>query len=92
MEDRPLQHPLKAERGLGVALLVAFGQQWRGALDELFEIAAQPLQIDAAGLQHIDRNVVVEQYQQQMLDGHELVSLVSGTLKGQIQRDFEIFT
>ncbi|MNL80818.1 hypothetical protein D3C87_2077620 [compost metagenome] len=50
MVDGTLQHPLEAQRRLGVATVI-FGQQRHRGIDGLVELATQALEVRPAGLQ-----------------------------------------
>ena len=89
VENGALQDALKAESRLRFAALPAFGDQRGGRVDKLDQIAAQGAELGAAGLEHPDRVVVVQQSDQQVLDGHELVAPRAGRAKGVIQRLFQ---
>ncbi len=90
VEDRALQHALEAERRLDLGLFFLAAQPRRGLLDECLELATQPGEICAAGLQHLDDRRRVEQREQQMLDGDELVPLFARALKSLVQTVFEL--
>jgi len=88
MEDRALDHPLEAERRLGIDLVIA--SDGRGVLgDELQQFAPQLVDVGGASAQHLGGGGVVEQRQQQVLDGDELVALLSCLDKGHVQADFQ---
>ena len=91
MEHGTLQNALEAQRRLRVAvvLLVEVG---RVLVDEVLQLAAQLVQVGAAGAQHLGRGGVVQQGEQQVLDGHEFVALLAGLFKGEVQRYFKLFT
>ena len=84
-----LQHALKARGRLGVVLV-------RG--DEIAEfvvdigqhLAAQPVEIDAAGAQHRYRVLILGQRQQQMFEGGVFVPPLIGMGERPMQRLFEI--
>ena len=93
MEHGALQHPLKTERGLHVRRsLVVFlvAQPWSRIVDELFEIAAQLDEVGAARLERFDHLRRVEQREQQMLDGDELVAFFAGALERVVETIFEL--
>ena len=90
VEDGTLQDTLEAQRRLGFPLLVVGRNQRGGRVDELLEIMAQLVQVSPTGTQHTGRRLVVQQGEQQVLDGHELVTLGSGLLERQIEGDFEL--
>ena len=52
VKDSPLQHPLKAEGGLGFPLLRVLGKHRRGAVDELRKFAPKPVDIRPHGAKH----------------------------------------
>ena len=87
MHDGPLNDPLEAQRGLGVDVV--------GALDDrrvLGDVAsqgfAQDIHVDCAGPKDVCRRWVVEQGQEQMLHGDELMTLLAGFHKGHVETDF----
>ena len=59
------------------------------SLDEVGQDAAQLVEVDAAGLQHLGRRRVVEHREQQVLDRDELVLLLPGLDKGHVEGDFQ---
>ena len=88
MVDGALQHALEAQRGLGVDLLGA--RHDRGILlDELREILAQVVNVGRACPQYLGCRRVVEQREQQVLDGDEFVSLLPGFHESHVQTDFQ---
>jgi hypothetical protein len=58
-------------------------------VDEIGQILAQCIDVAAAGAQHFGGGRVVEQREQQVLDGDELVALLTRFDKGHVQADFE---
>ncbi len=88
MHDGALDHALEAERGLRVGL--GIGRQDRGVVgDEVLQVLAQIFDVAGAGPQDLGRRRVVEQGQQQVLDGDEFVPGLPGLDKGHVQTDFE---
>jgi len=87
VEDRALDHALEAERGLGVRLLPR--QHRRVFGHELGQELAQFVDIGGAGAQHLRGRGIVEQRQQQVLHGDELVALLAGLHEGHVQADFQ---
>ena len=77
--DRALQHPLEAQRRLGVAAIV-FGELVDRDLDGLLQLLAQAREIGADRLEHGLGRGIVEQREHQVLDGHELVARLAGAL------------
>ena len=89
VHDGPLDDPLEAQRGLRVDLFGA--RHHRGVfLDEARQALAQLVDVGGAGPQHFGRRWVVEQRQQQVLDGDEFVALLPGLDKGHVQADFQL--
>jgi hypothetical protein len=82
-----LQHPLEAQCRLRIARVV--GVQQRGILgDELCQIALQPFQIGRTGSQHGAGGRIVQQRQQQVLDRHELITLLARPFESTVQGEF----
>ena len=65
--------------------------QWRGIVEKATKFGAQIFDVRAARPQHLGRRGVVEQCQQQVLDGHELVLLLTGTFECLVKRKFQLF-
>ena len=86
MEDGTLDHPLEAGRGLGLDLLLGC-LALKLLVDEALEIAREPLQIDAARLEHGDGVGVLQEREQQVFERRELVP----PLDRQRQRAVEAF-
>src|SRR5512132_4435620 len=61
----------------------------RVLVDEIGEHAAQFVEIDAAGLQHLGRGRVVEHREQQVLHGDEFVLLLPCFDKSHVEGDYE---
>ncbi|MNC93750.1 hypothetical protein D3C83_104470 [compost metagenome] len=55
----------------------------------LRQVLAQLVHVGAAGAQHLGRGRVVEQREQQVLDGDELVPLLARFDERHVQADFE---
>jgi hypothetical protein len=60
---RPLQHSLEAQGRLGIAIFLVFGYQGCRGIDELDQVAPQSADIGAAGFQHANGVIVVQQGQ-----------------------------
>jgi hypothetical protein len=88
VQDRALDDALEAERGLRVDLAIG-GDARRLLGDVLREVLAQLVHVGAAGAQHLGGRRVVQQREQQVLDGDELVALLARLDKGHVQADFE---
>ena len=87
--DGALQHALETERRLHVGFVPVVQQ--RGLLvDALDQLAAQLRDVGVAGLEYFVDLRDVEQCQQQVLDGHELMTALAGSLKGLVQTKFEL--
>ena len=87
MHDGALDHALKAQRGLRIHL-VHTRDLWRVVLDEMRKRLAQVVHIGRTGAQHFGRAGVVQQSEQQVLHGDELVALLARFYKGHMQADF----
>jgi len=84
-----LQHALEPECGLGVAAVA--GRQHRHRIGhDLAEIGRQTLGIGATGAQHRHRRRILKQRQQQMFDGHELMTRLACLLVALANGEFEI--
>jgi hypothetical protein len=57
--------------------------------DVLRQVLAQLVHVGAAGAQHLGRGRVVEQREQQVLDGDELVAFLAGLDERHVETDFE---
>ena len=89
VHDGPLNDPLEAQRRLRVDLFGA--RHHRGVfLDEACQALAQLVDVGGAGPQHFGRRWIVEQRQQQVLDGDKFVALLPGLNKGHVQADFQL--
>ena len=88
VQDRALDDALEALRRLGVGIRVR-RQARRVLVDEVGQHAAQLVEVDAAGLQHLGGGRIVEHREQQVLDGDELVLLLPGLDKGHVEGDFQ---
>ena len=89
MDRRALQHPLKAGGGLGV-LGVAGDEIAELVVDIGEDLAAQPVEIDAASAQNRDRVLVLGQREQQVLERGVFVTSLIGVGEGPMQRLFQI--
>ena len=88
MHDGALNDPLETQRGLRVHL-VGTRHLWRVVLDEVRQRCAQILDVGRTCAQHLGGTGVVEQCEQQVLDGNEFVALLAGLNKGHVQADFQ---
>ena len=89
VHDRALDHALEAQRRLGVDLVVA-ADGGRVLLDEAGQALAQVLDVGRAGAQHLGGRRVVQQREQQVLDGDELVPLLARLDERHVQTDFQL--
>ncbi|MNV54690.1 hypothetical protein D3C71_1468960 [compost metagenome] len=89
--DGALQHPLEAQRGLGVAAIV-FGQDRHRGVDRLLQLGAQALEVGARSLQHGLGGCVFKQGQQQMFNRHVFVTGFPGALVALTNGLLEVFT
>ena len=88
MHDGALDHTLETQGGLGVHLF-GTGHLGRVVLDEVAQGLAQIVYVGGASAEHFCGAGVVQQGQQQMLDGDEFVALLTGFNKGHVQADFQ---
>ena len=88
VQDRALDHALESLRGLRVGIRVRRKAR-RVLADEIGQNAAELVEIDAAGLQHLGGRRVVQHREQQVLDGDELVLLLPGLDEGHVEGDFQ---
>ena len=77
MEDGTLQHARKTQRRLGVTLLFRGGQNGCGLFDEGFKFLTQRHQVHGTRFKRLAGRGVAEQRQQQVLDGHELMTVLA---------------
>ena len=89
VQDGALDDALEAERRLRVDLAVG-GDARRLLGDVLRQVLAQLVHVGAAGAQHLGRGRVVQQREQQVLDGDELVALLARLDERHVQTDFEL--
>src|SRR5690606_4808051 len=90
MKHRALQHALETQGGLRFALFILRGNQRRRGVDKLLQLTTQALQIDPAGTQYVQRRIIVEQRQEQMLDRHEFMALGTRRRESEIEGDFQL--
>ncbi|KAG1250075.1 hypothetical protein G6F68_012998 [Rhizopus microsporus] len=82
-------HALEAEGRLGVAAVI-FGQARHRGLDGLLQFLAQAFGVGPTGLQNGLGGRVVEQCQQQVLDGNKFVPGRTGLDESHMQADFKL--
>jgi len=87
MHDGALNDALKTQRGLGVNVICS-SDLGRVVLDEVTQRLAQIIDIGRACTQHFGSTWVVQQGQQQVFHGDELVALLPGLDEGHVQADF----
>ena len=90
VEHGTLQHTLEAQGRLRLAVLVMHRDQRGGRIDELLQVVLEFVEIGATGAQNGRGSLIVKECQQQVFDGHELMTLRTGLLEGQIEGDFEL--
>jgi hypothetical protein len=88
VHHRALDDPLETERGLRVDLVGARHDR-RVVVDEMRQILPQIVDVGRTGAQDRGGRGVVEQCQQQMLDGDEFVTGLSGLDERHVQTDFQ---
>ncbi len=84
-----LHHTLEAGGGLGLRGAVR-GQAGEVLVEELGQVLAELVEIDAAGAQHGGRIAVIGQAEQQVLKGGVFVTAVAGEGEGPVQCLLEI--
>ncbi len=84
MQDRALHHALKAGGRLGV-LAVIDGQRGKVFIDIFGQTRPQGVQIDIAGPHHLGGVRVVDQGEQQMLQGGVFMVTFAGEPDGPVQ-------
>ena len=89
MDRGALHDALEAGGRLRIARPVG-GQAGQVLVEELGQVGAQLVEIDAAGAQHGGCVGVVGQAEQQMLQGGVFVPALAGEGQGAVQRLFEI--
>ncbi len=89
MDRGALQHALEARGRLGILAVVGH-QIVEFVVDIAEHVAAQPVEIDAAGPQYGNGVLVLGQRQQQMLEGGVFVPPLVGVGQGPVQRLFQI--
>jgi hypothetical protein len=88
VQDRALNHALKAERGLRVHFTVG-RNAGRLLADMLRQLLAQLVHVGAAGAQDLRGGRVVQQREKEVFDGDELVALLTRLDERHVQADFE---
>ena len=89
VEDRALEDALESEGRLCLAFVLR--REHRRVLVEIArERAAQLLDLDPARAQHLAGGGIVEQGEQQVLDGHELVPLLAGVAEGAVEGELQL--
>ena len=89
VQHRALQHALEPQGRLGLARVI--GAQHRGVVaDEGLQVTFQLVQMGAARPQYLGGRRIVQQRQQQMLHGHELMAPISRLAESKIDGKFQI--
>ena len=86
MHDGALYDALKTQRGLGIDFVSASDLR-RVVLDEIGQRFTQIIYVGRASTQHFSSAGVVKQCQQQMLDGDDFMTLLSGLYEGHVPAD-----
>ena len=89
VNDGALDHALEAGGGFGVGHARG-AQAGQLVIDELGQVLAQLVQIDAAGAQDGDGVLVLGQGQQKVLERGELVAVLGGQRQGPMERLFQV--
>src|SRR3546814_423923 len=90
MHDGALDDALKTQRGLRVDLVFT-RKDGCVLVDEVAQFLAQDIKVGRTCAQHLGGSSVVEQRQQQVLDGNKFVPGAAGLDKGHMQADFKFF-
>jgi len=80
MHDGALYDALEAQGRLGIYLVLP-GNDGRVVADKVLQVAAQIIDIAGAGSENFSRRGVVQQREQQVLDGDEFMTLLPGREK-----------
>ena len=91
MHDGALDHTLESQRGLRIHLFGAIHLR-RVVLDEVGQRCTQIVDIGRACAQHFGCTGIVQQSEQQMFHGDELVALLTGLDKSHVQADFQFLS
>ena len=83
-----LDDALEPERRLGFDVVLALDRR-RVLVDEADDVLTQLFDVAAAGAHGFGGRGVVEQGEQQVLDGDEFVAFLPGLDKGHLQTDFQ---
>jgi hypothetical protein len=89
LEDRALQHPLEAQRGLHFALVLALLQARRGFVHMLQQLLGEAPRIGTAGLEDLTHPRGIEDGQQQVLHRQEFVAGLARLRKGTVKAGFK---
>jgi hypothetical protein len=88
MHDGALDDALETQRRLGIHI-VRTRHLRRVVLDEIGQRLSQVVDVGRARTQHLGGARVVQQGEQQVLDGDEFMSLLPGLDEGHVQADFK---
>ena len=89
MNDRALDHPLKACRRLHICAAVRVHDRGQLCLDIIQQAGTQFVDIHLAGRQDLKRVTILDQRQQQMFQRRKLVVAIGGIAHCTAQRFFE---
>ena len=90
MQDRALDHPLEAQRRLGIDVLAVDHRRVLG--HEFDERLAQVFDVDDAGLEDFRGRRIVEQRQQQVLYRDEFMAFLPRLHEGHVEADFQFLS
>ena len=88
MKHGTLQHALEAQRRLHFTVVVVLQPGGR-LIDEILQILAKTRDVGAACPENFAHLRRIDDRQQQVLDGHELMSRLAGRLERFVETDFE---
>ena len=84
VDKGPLHHPDEAKRAVGLEGLT-LGHQFKGSFQHSLQVGSKGIQLHAAALQDPGGVSIIQQRQQQMFQGHILVTAGFGQLKGPLE-------
>ena len=91
MDQGPLHHPHKSERTVGLEGL-PLGHHLEGLSQHGLQVGAQGIQLHAAASQDLGGMDIVQQGQQQVLQGHILVAPALGQVEGPLETPVQLRT
>ena len=91
VHDRALYHPLETQGRLRVDL-AGTRHGWRVVVNEVGQRLAKVVNIDGASSEHFGCGRIIQQREQQMLNGNELMPSLSRLDKSHVQTNFEFLS